>query len=134
MKIVQKEFHVSTRGRTEMVDITGQVDAMVRQSAIANGSVTVFCPHTTAAITINENADPDVTRDIIETLNRLVPQGAEYHHHAEGNADSHVKASMMGFSVDVFVENGRLVLGTWQAIYLTEFDGPRTRQVYVRVA
>jgi len=90
-------------------------------------------PHTTAGITINENADPDVPRDIMDTLERLVPRGAGYRH-GEGNADSHVKASIMGFSVNVFVENGRLALGTWQAIYFCEFDGPRDRQVYVRVA
>ena len=116
----------------QFLDITDQVEGAVKESGIHEGVCTVFVPHTTAGITINENADPDVTRDIMDTLERLVPRGGSYRH-TEGNADSHVKASLMGSSVDAFVENGRLVLGAWQAIYFCEFDGPRTRQVLVRV-
>ena len=127
-----KRLSIRTSSRMQFLDITGQVQDAVKESGVSDGVCTVFVPHTTAGITINENADPDVTRDIMETLERLVPQGGSYRH-TEGNADSHVKASLMGFSVDVFVEGGRLVLGTWQAIYFCEFDGPRTRQVLVRV-
>jgi len=127
-----KRLSVRTSSRMQFLDITSQVQDAVKESGLSDGVCTVFVPHTTAGITINENADPDVTRDIIDTLERLVPRKGDYRH-TEGNADSHVKASLMGFSVDVFVEGGRLVLGTWQAIYFCEFDGPRTRQVLVRV-
>jgi secondary thiamine-phosphate synthase enzyme len=123
---------VRTAARTEFVDITRDVQDAVKQSGVTDGVCIVYVPHTTAGITINENADPDVTRDIIDTIERLVPRGAGYRH-VEGNADSHVKASLMGFSVSVLVENGRLVLGAWQGIYFCEFDGPRNRKVYVRV-
>ena len=127
-----KRLSIRTSSRVQFLDITGQVQDAVKESGVSHGICTVFVPHTTAGITINENADPDVTRDIMDTLERLVPRGGDYQHR-EGNADSHVKASLMGFSVDVLVEDGRLVLGTWQAIYFCEFDGPRTRQVLVRV-
>ena len=127
-----KRLSIRTSSRMQFMDITGQVEDVVKESGISDGICTVFVPHTTAGITINENADPDVTRDIIDTLERLVPRKGDYRH-GEGNADSHVKASLMGFSVDVLVENSRLVLGAWQAIYFCEFDGPRTRQVLVRV-
>jgi len=127
-----KRLSVRTSSRMQFLDITSQVQDAVKESGLSDGVCIVFVPHTTAGITINENADPDVTRDIIDTLERLVPRKGDYRH-TEGNADSHVKASLMGFSVDVMVENGRLVLGAWQAIYFCEFDGPRTRQVLVRV-
>jgi secondary thiamine-phosphate synthase enzyme len=127
-----KRLSIRTSSRMQFLDITGLVQDAVKESGVADGICTVFVPHTTAGITINENADPDVTRDIMDTLERLVPRKGDYRH-TEGNADSHVKASLMGFSVDVLVEGGRLVLGTWQAIYFCEFDGPRTRQVLVRV-
>ena len=123
---------VRTSARAQFVDITREVQDAVSASGVTDGVCTAFVLHTTAGITINENADPDVTRDIIDTLNRLVPRDASYRH-IEGNADSHVKASMMGCSVSVLVENGRLVLGTWQGIYFCEFVGPRSRQVYVSV-
>lgn len=123
---------VRTSARVQFVDITPEVQRVVRESGIMEGICTIFVPHTTAGITINENADPDVTRDLIDTLERLVPRDARYRH-VEGNADSHVKASLMGFSASVIVQGGRLLLGTWQAIYFCEFDGPRNRQVYVRV-
>jgi len=133
MRIVQKEFRVSTRGRTEMVDITGQVDAIVRQSGVANGSVIVFCPHTTAAITINENADPDVVHDVLLALDEAVPRSNSGFRHSEGNSDAHCKSSLVGCSEQVLIKDGSLTLGTWQAIYFCEFDGPRSRRVIVQV-
>lgn len=131
----KEEIHrlsVKTSSRSQMVDITRQVQDAVKSSGVSDGLCTVYVPHTTAGVTINENADPDVTQDILDTLEHLVPPNAGYRHR-EGNADSHVKASLMGFSVSVIVEKGRLVLGTWQGIYFCEFDGPRDRQVYVSV-
>jgi secondary thiamine-phosphate synthase enzyme len=126
------QLAVSTRKRVEFVDITGQVRRAARDAGVASGTCVVYVPHTTAAVTINENADPDVRRDIIAQLERLVPRQANYHH-AEGNADAHVKASLLGCSVTVLVENADLVLGTWQGIYFCEFDGPRSRHVHVKV-
>ena len=126
------QFDVRTGARTQVVDITGEVRQAVRELGMAEGVCTVFVPHTTAGITINENADPSVVRDIINTLEKLVPYGADYSH-SEGNADSHVKASLMGSSVQVIVNEGRLQLGTWQGIYFCEFDGPRNRRVWVSV-
>ncbi|HOM72534.1 MAG TPA: secondary thiamine-phosphate synthase enzyme YjbQ [Armatimonadota bacterium] len=123
-------FSVKTNQRAEFVDITGQVQQAVQELGIADGVVTVFVPHTTAGVTINENADPSVVRDILAALNKLVPRDAGYTH-TEGNADAHIKASMMGFSVQVIVDDGRLALGTWQGIYFCEFDGPRSRKVWV---
>ena len=122
---------VKTRSRTEMVDITSAVQKEVSKSGDADGVCTVYVPHTTAGITINEGADPNVCRDITTKFNELVPPDVGYRH-LEGNADSHIKASMMGSSVSVIVENGRLVLGTWQRIFFCEFDGPRSRSVYVK--
>lgn len=124
---------IRTESHDQLLEITGEVQHAVDSAGIKDGLCTVFVPHTTAGVTINENADPDVTRDIIETLNRLVPGKASYYRHSEGNSDAHLKASMMGSSINVIVERGRLVLGTWQGIYLCEFDGPRNRQVFVRV-
>lgn len=115
-----------------MIDITAEVQSVVSESGISDGVCHVFVPHTTAGITINENADPDVPRDILSTLNKLVPQSAGYQH-TEGNADSHVKASLMGSSVTVFIDKGRLALGTWQGIFFCEFDGPRHRRVMVQI-
>ena len=103
------------------------------EASIRSGSVVVYVPHTTAGVTINENADPDVVHDMLLTLKRLVPKDSPGYRHGEGNSDSHVKASMMGSSCQVLVEQGRLVLGTWQGVYLCEFDGPRTRSVHVQV-
>lgn len=122
---------VSTRSRTHFVDITDQVQRAVSSMAIENGFVTVFVPHTTAGITLNENADPDVTRDMEAALDAAVPWRANYAH-AEGNSAAHVKASMMGFSLHLLVADGRLMLGRWQAVYFCEFDGPRTRTVLVK--
>ncbi|MCY2962849.1 MAG: secondary thiamine-phosphate synthase enzyme YjbQ [Planctomycetota bacterium] len=126
-------LEIRTRRRDEFVEITVQIQSAVDAARVTSGEVLVFVPHTTAGVTINENADPDVVHDMLLTLARLVPRDAPGYLHAEGNSDSHVKASMMGSSCRVIVEQGRLVLGTWQGIYLCEFDGPRTRQVHVRI-
>jgi secondary thiamine-phosphate synthase enzyme len=128
-----EQIDVRTSARNQFVDITRKVQDVVTASGLSDGACIVHVPHTTAGITINENADPDVTRDIIDTLNRLVPQSASYRH-VEGNSDAHVKASLMGFSVTVLVEKGQLMLGTWQGIYFCEFDGPRSRHVLVKVS
>ena len=128
-----KSFSVKTTGRTEFVDITDRVASALSELGVRAGVVTVFVPHTTAGITINENADPDVTADMAASLNRQVPWSAGYRH-GEGNSAAHIKASMMGSSVQVVVENGQLQLGTWQAVYFCEFDGPRTRKVWVMSA
>lgn len=125
-------IEVQTARRAEFVDITGRIQAIVRGSGVQSGFCVVCVPHTTAGLTINENADPDVSRDILDKLGQLAPQRGSYAH-LEGNADSHIKASMMGFSATLLIENGRLVLGTWQGIYLTEFDGPRLRRVLVKI-
>jgi len=127
------ELHVSTSTREVLVDITAQVQAAIAESTrTVNGVVHVFVPHTTAGVTINEGADPSVTRDIIAGLARMVPRNAAYQH-AEGNSDAHIKTSLMGSQVAVPVSDGKLRLGTWQSIYLAEFDGPRTRKVWVIV-
>lgn len=125
-------INVKTSARIDMVDITSSVKKEISRSGISDGICTVYVPHTTAGITINEGADPAVCRDILTKLNELVPPGAGYRH-MEGNADSHIKASIMGSSVSVLVESGHPVLGTWQKIFFCEFDGPRARKVYVRI-
>lgn len=125
-------FQVSTRSRECLMDVTREVDRVVREAGIAEGLCSVYVPHTTAGVTINENADPDVGRDVIAYLSRLVPQSPEFRH-AEGNSDAHIKASFMGASVQIPVTDGRLALGTWQGIYFAEFDGPRSRRCYVTV-
>jgi secondary thiamine-phosphate synthase enzyme len=122
---------VATRQREQFVEITGDVQQLVSAEGLRNGWVTVFVPHTTAGVTINENADPDVVHDMLLTLARLIPKQAAGYRHGEGNSDSHVKASLMGSSCRVPVEQGTLRLGQWQGIYLCEFDGPRTRNVWV---
>ena len=124
---------IRTQGHTQFVDITRAVQSAVSNTRVKNGTVTVFVPHTTAGITINENADPDVVADIGDALERVIPWQAPYKH-SEGNAAAHVKASMMGPSVQIIVEEGLLRLGTWQAIYFCEFDGPRSRNVWVQVS
>jgi secondary thiamine-phosphate synthase enzyme len=123
-------FSVRTQSRTQFFDITHQVQSALAKMNFDRGIATIFIPHTTAGITINENADPDVVSDMANALDKAVPWNANYQH-SEGNAAAHVKASMMGSSVSVFVEKGLLQLGTWQAIYLCEFDGPRTRSIWV---
>jgi len=127
-----KEFSVRTKLHCEFVNIDGEVQQVVERSGVTEGACHVFVPHTTAGITINENADPDVVRDITTVLDKLVPWRANYAH-SEGNSAAHVKASMMGFEQTVLVRGGRLALGTWQSLYFCEFDGPRTRKVWVTV-
>lgn len=126
------ELTVRTNTRCEMIDITGRIKALLKESKIKNGICHVFVPHTTAAVTINENADPYVPRDILTELEKIVPQDDHYRH-VEGNSAAHIKASIVGASETVFIENGDLILGTWQSIFLCEFDGPRTRRVFVRL-
>ena len=123
-------FSIQTRKHSQFLDITAELQSWVNDVGCSNGVVTVFVPHTTAGITINENADPDVVRDIMQALENAVPWEAGYRH-SEGNAAAHVKASLMGSSVQIIVESGRLQLGTWQSVYFCEFDGPRTRNVWV---
>ncbi|MBP7828316.1 MAG: secondary thiamine-phosphate synthase enzyme YjbQ [Kiritimatiellae bacterium] len=125
-----ESFSIATKRRTDFVDITREVERAAAALGVRDGAVTVFVPHTTAGITINEHADPDVMSDLEAALERVVPWRADYAH-AEGNAAAHVKASLMGSSVRVLVERGHLRLGTWQGVFLCEFDGPRTRTVWV---
>lgn len=126
------EFTVETRRRNELVDITADVARCIRASGAAEGLCAVIVPHTTAGITVNENADPDVAADLLAALDRIAPEDAGYRH-AEGNSPAHVKASLMGTSQTVAVVNGAPALGTWQGIFLCEFDGPRRRRVQVRI-
>jgi len=116
-----------------MVNITGKVEKAVADAGVSDGTVIIFCPHTTAAITINENADPDVVHDILLTLSYLMPKDKAGYQHAEGNSDAHVKSSLVGCSETVIITGGKLLLGTWQGIYFCEFDGPRKRTVNVQV-
>jgi secondary thiamine-phosphate synthase enzyme len=128
-----ERIEVRTQAHGEFRDITAEVQAAVKRAGIASGVAHVFIPHTTAGLTINENADPSVRADILATLERMVPWRQAHFRHDEGNSAAHIKASLMGFAATVPVENGALALGVWQALYLSEFDGPRTRQVWVRV-
>lgn len=123
-------FQVETRARSQFVDITERVANVVHRSGLREGLCHVYVPHTTAGITIQENADPDVVRDLLDVLEQLVPRLGTYRH-AEGNSDSHVKASLMGSSQTIPISGGQLAFGTWQGLYLCEFDGPRTRRVAV---
>lgn len=125
---------VKTASRSQMIDVTDRVQRLVASAQVQDGMAIVFVPHTTAAITINENADPDVKSDMLKKLETLVPKHEQYYRHNEGNSDSHVKTSLVGNSVLVLIENGQLVLGTWQGIYFCEFDGPRSREMHVKIA
>ncbi|PKN34875.1 MAG: hypothetical protein CVU61_05785 [Deltaproteobacteria bacterium HGW-Deltaproteobacteria-19] len=127
-----KTITVRTGVRIQMIDITDALQSAVREQGLENGLCIVFVPHTTAAVTINENADPDVVRDILAATEKLVPADGSYRHQ-EGNSDAHVKASLFGASETVIIEGGRLVLGTWQSVFFCEFDGPRTRKVLVKL-
>ena len=124
---------VRTKERSQMIDITDKVSRAVDESKIENGLAIIFVPHTTAAITINENADPDVKHDLLRKLRELIPQRESYYRHNEGNSDSHVKTSLVGNSVTMLIENGKPVLGTWQGIQFCEFDGPRNRDVFIKL-
>ena len=126
------KIRVSTNQRCELLDITTDVHKIIEKHKVKNGILHIFCPHTTAAITVNENYDPAVKSDISDTLSKLVPAHAGYAH-TEGNADAHVKAAVVGSSLTLFVEHGKIAFGTWQGIYLCEFDGPRTREIWVKV-
>jgi secondary thiamine-phosphate synthase enzyme len=123
---------VRTSRRTEMVDITGEIQELVRQSGVTEGVCHIFQAHTTAGLTINENADPSVAADILMVLNRIISEKEAYRH-LEGNSPAHIKASLMGAQLTVLVSNGSLVLGTWQGVFLCEFDGPRTRKVHLKI-
>ncbi len=125
-------IQVKTSAKTEFIDITRSVHEAVRKTGVKDGFCSVFVPHTTAAITINENADPAVPQDILMQLNKIVPFQDRYQH-TEGNSSAHIKASLIGPSETILVESGELVLGTWQGIFFCEFDGPRNRKVYVKV-
>jgi secondary thiamine-phosphate synthase enzyme len=128
---MRSNLDVASREAQEMIDITRRVEEMVRGFGAREGICTVYCPHTTAGLTINENADPDVRHDMVHALDRLVPLRDPDYRHAEGNSAAHAKASLMGFSLAVPIVDGRLALGRWQGIYLCEFDGPRRRTVVV---
>lgn len=126
------QFEIRTSARTQMIDMTGEVSKIVSESGIKDGLAVIHLPHTTAAVTINENADPDVQKDMTKFMDRLIPH-ENWFAHSEGNSDSHIKSSLFGCSQTVIIEKGRLVLGTWQGIYFCEFDGPRSRKVFVKV-
>ena len=125
-------FQVKTSKQNEFVDITGSVQEAAQKTGVEDGVCIIYVPHTTAAITINENADPSVPRDIVMELSKIVPLEDQYHH-LEGNSAAHIKASLLGCSQTVLIESGKLALGTWQGIFFCEFDGPRNRKVYVKV-
>lgn len=127
-----EKINIRTTRRIDLLDITEEIQNTVTKSKIKNGTCFVFCPHTTAGLTINENADPSVKRDIINTLSKVVPEGAGYAH-TEGNADSHIKSSLLGQSLTIFIEGGHLCLGTWQGVYFCEGDGPRQREVWIKI-
>jgi len=133
MKIIQEDFRISTKSRNQMIDITGQVRSFVSQSGITNGDAIVYCPHTTAAITINENADPSVPHDILLTLEELLPHHRPGYRHSEGNSDAHCKSSLLGCSEQILIKDKSLNLGTWQGIFFCEFDGPRSRKVMLQI-
>ena len=125
------ELSISSTKRNQMIDITDKIERILNEENIQSGCVIIYVPHTTAAITINEGADPDVQRDIISTLGKLIPENGNYLH-SESNSDAHIKASILGSSVNIIIENSRLVLGTWQHIFFYEGDGPRNRKVFVK--
>ena len=127
-----KELSVKTSGHTQMLDITHEVQAVVAECGVQEGLCVVFVPHTTAAVTINENADPDVQTDFMKEIGKIVPWEDGYRH-MEGNSAAHLKASMMGFSETIIIHEGRLLLGMWQGVYFLEYDGARNRKVFVKV-
>ena len=125
------ELSISSTKRNQMIDITDEIQRILNEENIKSGCIIIYVPHTTAAITINEGADPDVQKDIISALGKLIPENGNYLH-SEGNSDAHIKASLLGSSVNIIVENSRLVLGTWQHVFFYEGDGPRKRRVFVK--
>ena len=126
------KLSVPTHSRTEFVDMTREIQQVVRESGVKSGVCHIFVPHTTAGVTINENADPSVVHDILMELNKVIPFNDNYHH-LEGNSAAHIKSSLVGPSLTVIIENGQIQLGTWQGIYFCEFDGPRHRKLWVKV-
>ena len=124
------KMELRTNQKNEAIDITDKIAEIVREQKIQDGICFIYCPHTTAGIFINENADPSVVQDILEKLNELVPESRNYHH-LEGNADAHIKSSIIGCSLLIPIENGRIILGRWQGIFFAEFDGPRRREIMV---
>lgn len=125
------ELHIRSREKRQLVDITDQVQRVVAESGLQQGLCHLFVPHTTAGLTLNENWDPTVRRDILSALERIVPPGP--YSHQEGNSPAHIMASLVGCDATLFIENGRLLLGTWQGVFLAEFDGPRNRRLLIRV-
>ena len=125
-------FGVKSGQHTAMIDINREVKNLVWESGVKNGICVVYIPHTSAGITINENADPDVIRDFLMEINKIIPLSDGYHH-SEGNSAAHIKSSMMGFSQTIIIEDGGLLMGTWQGIYFMEFDGPRIRKIHVKI-
>jgi secondary thiamine-phosphate synthase enzyme len=130
---VLKQLTITTQAREQFLDVTQHIVAMVADSGVESGVVTVYVPHTTAGITVNENADPSVTGDVLKGLAQIAPHRAPHYRHREGNSDAHLKASLIGPSLQVIVDGGKLVLGTWQGIYFCEFDGPRSRKLHVKI-
>ncbi len=129
---MMQRINIKTDSRTELVDITAKVQDVLQKSKVKDGLCVVFVPHTTAGITINENADPSVRRDILKELNKIIPFDDNYSH-SEGNSAAHIKSSMLGASLNIIIEGGALQLGTWQGIYFAEFDGPRSREVWIKI-
>lgn len=127
------QLQVETHHQSAFIDVTGEIAQVVHAAGVADGMVVIYCPHTTCGLTIQENADPGVQHDMLLLLNRLVPRDDPKYRHIEDNSASHLQASMMGFSQTVLIKRGKLLLGQWQAIYLTEFDGPRERTLFVKL-
>jgi len=132
MEMMSMEYRIRTNKSQEFIDITHLINEEIKRTNVKDGIAVVFVPHTTAGVTINENTDPDVVEDILSSLNKSFPVNGNYLHY-EGNSHAHIKASLMGSSCTVIIENGRMKLGTWQGVYFCEFDGPRDRKVYIKV-
>jgi secondary thiamine-phosphate synthase enzyme len=131
---VLNQLSLTTQSREQFLDVTRQVAQVVAESGVQSGVVTLFVPHTTAGVTINENADPSVVSDVLKGLAQIAAHRAPYYRHREGNSDAHVKSTLVGPSLQIVIDNGELVLGTWQGIYFCEFDGPRSRRLQVKVS
>lgn len=130
MSVITETFEIRTTSKNEMINITSIIASFVQKHNVNSGTITIFIPHTTAAVTINENADPDVARDMLLGFNKVSPNRVEFDHY-EGNSDAHIKSSLVGVDQTIIISNGKLLLGTWQGIFFCEFDGPRTRMVHV---
>ena len=127
-----KELIIPTHGQTEMVDIDAKVRSVIKESGVQEGICILWVPHTTAGVTVNENADPDVTRDMLYEMNKVIPFRDNYHH-MEGNSAAHIKSTLFGPSLTLIIQNGNPLFGTWQSVYFCEFDGPRQRRLYIKV-